>query len=73
MKKKEKLFLKGEIDISKLDSDVQKKYEIAKELGTQVLGKMPIDPEFARMADGSFAQAVNPYIDDAVMALRRLK
>ena len=47
--------------------------EIAKELGTQVLGKMPIDPEFARMADGSFAQAVNPYIDDAVMALRRLK
>ena len=33
MKKKEKLFLKGEIDISKLDSDVQKKYEIAKELG----------------------------------------
>ena len=47
--------------------------EIAKELGTQVLGKMPIDPDFARMADGSFAQAVNPYIDDAVMALRRLK
>jgi len=47
--------------------------EIAKELGTQVLGKMPIDPEFARMADGSFAQTVNPYIDDAVMALRRLK
>ena len=33
MKKKEKLFLKGEIDISKLDSDVQKKYEIATELG----------------------------------------
>ena len=33
MKKKEKLFLKGEIDISKLYSDVQKKYEIAKELG----------------------------------------
>ena len=47
--------------------------EIAKELGTPVLGKMPIDPEFARMADGSFAQAVNQYIDDAVMALRKLK
>ena len=47
--------------------------EIAKELGTPVLGKMPIDPEFAHMADGSFAQAVNPYIDDAVMALRKLK
>lgn len=47
--------------------------EIAKELGTPVLGKMPVDPEFAHMADGSFAQAVNPYIDDAVMALRKLK
>ena len=33
MKKKEKLFLKGEIDISELDKDIQKKYELAKELG----------------------------------------
>ena len=33
MKKKEKLFLKGEIDLSELDADIQKKYEIAKELG----------------------------------------
>ena len=33
MKKKEKLFLRGEINISELDADVQKKYEIAKELG----------------------------------------
>lgn len=33
VKKKEKLFLKGEIDISELDKDVQKKYELAKELG----------------------------------------
>lgn len=33
MKKKEKLFLRGEINISELDEDVQKKYEIAKELG----------------------------------------
>ena len=46
--------------------------EIAKELGTKVLGKMPIDPEFAHMADGSFAQAVNPHIDAAVMALRNI-
>lgn len=33
MKKKEKLFLGGEINLSKLDADVQKKYEVAKELG----------------------------------------
>ena len=46
--------------------------EIAKELGTKLLGKMPIDPEFAHMADGSFAQAVNPHIDAAVMALRNI-
>ena len=33
MKKKEKLFLGGEINLSELDADVQKKYEGAKELG----------------------------------------
>lgn len=33
MKKKEKLFLGGEINLSELDVDVQKKYEAAKELG----------------------------------------
>ena len=33
MKKKEKLFLGGEINLSELDADVQKKYEVAKELG----------------------------------------
>ena len=33
MKKKEKLFLVGEINLSELDADVQKKYEVAKELG----------------------------------------
>ena len=33
MKKKEKLFLWGEINLSELDADVQKKYEVAKELG----------------------------------------
>ena len=33
MKKKEKLFLRGEINFSELDADVQKKYEVAKELG----------------------------------------
>ena len=33
MKMKEKLFLGGEINLSELDADVQKKYEVAKELG----------------------------------------
>ena len=33
MKKKEKLFVGGEINLSELDVDVQKKYEVAKELG----------------------------------------
>ena len=33
MKKKEKLFLGGEINLSELDADVQRKYEVAKELG----------------------------------------
>ena len=33
MKKKEKLVLGGEINLSELDADVQKKYEVAKELG----------------------------------------
>lgn len=33
MKKKEKLFLGGEINLPELDVDVQKKYEVAKELG----------------------------------------
>ena len=33
MKKKEKLFLGGEINLSELDADVQEKYEVAKELG----------------------------------------
>lgn len=33
MKKKEILFLGGEINLSELDVDVQKKYEVAKELG----------------------------------------
>ena len=33
MKKKEKLFLGGEINLSELDADVQKKYEVPKELG----------------------------------------
>ena len=33
MKKKEKLFLGGEINLPELDADVQKKYEVVQELG----------------------------------------
>lgn len=44
--------------------------EIAAELETEVLGKMPIDPEFAKQADGSFSGVRNPYIEKAVQAVR---
>lgn len=48
--------------------------EIAKELNVDLLGKMPIDPEFARMADeGCFEEAKNEYISDAAAALRKIK
>ena len=48
--------------------------EIAKELDVDLLGKMPIDPEFARMADeGCFEEAKNEYISDAAAALRKIK
>lgn len=39
--------------------------EIAAEMGLEVLGKMPIDPQFAKLADGSFAEASNPYLEQA--------
>lgn len=48
--------------------------EIAKELDVDLLGKMPIDPEFARMADeGCFEEVKNEYISDAAAALRKIK
>lgn len=48
--------------------------EIAKELEVDLLGKMPIDPEFARMADeGCFEEAKNEYISDAAATLRKIK
>lgn len=43
--------------------------EIAAEMGVSVLGKMPIDPAFAVMADGKFASALNPYLDGAYQAV----
>ena len=48
--------------------------DIAKELDVELLGKMPIDPEFARMADeGCFEEAENEYISDAAEVLRKIK
>lgn len=43
--------------------------EIAAEMGLEVLGKMPIDPQFAKFADGSFAEASNPYLEQAYKAI----
>ena len=48
--------------------------EIAAELGVKVLGKMPIDPKFASLADeGKFQEAQNPYIENAFTALKEAK
>ncbi len=41
--------------------------EVAAQIGVPVLGKMPLDPEYARLADeGKFHQISNPYLKDAV-------
>lgn len=48
--------------------------EIAGELGTEVLGKLPIEPELASMADeGRFAEVKNTYLDNALLKLSKLK
>ncbi|SCP95812.1 Mrp/NBP35 family ATP-binding protein [Anaerobium acetethylicum] len=45
--------------------------EIAAGLGTEVLGKMPIDPKFAELADaGEFYKTENIYLDKAVEKLK---
>ncbi len=46
--------------------------EVAEGMGLKVLGKMPIDPKFAAMADGNFADAQNPYLEEAYHALSAL-
>jgi Mrp family chromosome partitioning ATPase len=47
--------------------------EIARGLSTKVLGKMPIDPELAGLADeGIFEMQKDHYLDDAVEVLYRL-
>ncbi len=46
---------------------------VAQELGSLVLGKVPIEPEVARLADaGAFDEAKNSYLEKAVQALRVL-
>lgn len=57
-KKQVKLFGESHID------------EIAAQLQVPVLGKLPIDPNFAALADqGKFDQAKNPYLEQAVLAM----
>lgn len=47
--------------------------EVAGQLGTRVLGKLPLDPAYARIADeGRFFEMENPYLDAAVEVLKKL-
>ncbi|MDO4622921.1 MAG: Mrp/NBP35 family ATP-binding protein [Eubacteriales bacterium] len=47
--------------------------EIAADLQTSVLGKIPMQPAYAQAADeGKFADVLNSYVDDAVVAIRNL-
>ena len=47
--------------------------EAAAELGTKVLGKLPLDPAFAQKADaGEFYQMENDYLDEAVTVLKNI-
>ena len=47
--------------------------EAASALGLPVLGKMPLDPAFAQLADdGIFYKADNIYLDDAINKLTEL-
>lgn len=44
--------------------------EVAAEIGIPVLGKMPLDPEYAELADaGNFHLSENPYLEKAVDAV----
>lgn len=58
-----KIALFGESNIDEVD---------AKE-GTRVLGKLPLDPAYAKAADaGAFYEMENPYLDAAVDALKTI-
>ena len=47
--------------------------ETAGEMGLQVLGKLPLDPEYAKKADEEdFYNIENPYLDVAVDVIKRL-
>ena len=47
--------------------------EAASELAMQVLGKMPLDPAYAELADaGLFYKADNPYLEDAVKKIKNM-
>ncbi len=47
--------------------------EVASDFGTEVLGKIPLDPAFAQIADeGLFDKADNPYLDKAVELISEL-
>jgi Mrp family chromosome partitioning ATPase len=47
--------------------------ETAGEMGIAVLGKLPLDPEYARLADKEdFYSIENPYLTEAVRVIRAL-
>lgn len=47
--------------------------EAAKEIGLPVLGKMPLDPQFAKLVDeGKFHEIENPYLEEAVKKVQSL-
>ena len=47
--------------------------EVAAKEGTRVLGKLPLDPAYAKAADaGAFYEMENPYLDTAVDALKTI-
>ena len=47
--------------------------EVAAKEGTRVLGKLPLDPAYAKAADaGAFYEMENPYLDAAVDALKTI-
>lgn len=47
--------------------------EVAEEIGMPVLGKMPLDPEYAKLADeGRFHMVENPYLEKAVDVVSKI-
>ncbi len=47
--------------------------EAAKEMGIPVLGKMPLNPEYAKMVDeGKFVKIENPYLEEAIKKVENI-